>query len=544
MHKKLFAAMALLVVAMFIFIAPQAFASFPEDPGALCTDSEYFKDRGFDSASAMLKGAEEMSSESFILIFYSRYDETSRYMLPQIKQWADSNRVMIYGIDQYNRYTREYGYFNTKTSFEGWEKHISPATFRFPAAFIYNADTRLLTTRDNLSDFATLYNVLNGSGMLKEPYHDYAQAGLSSSRLGQLGLMKGTGNGFDLLRAPTRAEALTMLIRLLGHEEEALLSYLPHPFADVPKWASPYVGYAYYHGITKGVSESRFDPHSPVTAAEYLTFVLRALGYESGEGGDFAWDAPYALAHTVGIMPAGVNTREFLRADMAVVSYAALSANLKYTTSTLAHRLVHRRAADGALLGEFLDCDLSAPSAREELSQVGWRSVINIEKRSPKYVAEAVNAAIYRLPRVIMIEAPDGDAIDWAVYLMDKLNFPEGAVSDYRLQISGNAVFVIPEYTIAAKTYAALTCDGYVPDANTLVTAQFVRNNMDNILLQGADQFCDGYFADAEIVEDSDAASSYNDADAALIIRHCTETAIERARWLVSECALSPDLIR
>ena len=62
--------------------------------------------------------------------------------------------------------------------------------------------------------------------------------------------------------------------------------------------------------------------------------------------------------------------------------------------------------------------------------------------------------------------------------------------------------------------------------------------------VQGADQFCDGYFADAEIVEDSDAASSYNDADAALIIRHCTHTAIERARWLVSECALSPDLIR
>jgi hypothetical protein len=243
-------------------------------------------------------------------------------------------------------------------------------------------------------------------------------------------------------------------------------------------------------------------------------------------------------------MPAGVNTREFLRADMAVVSYAALSANLKDTSSTLAHRLVHRRAADGALLGEFLDCDLSAPSAREELSQIGWRSVINIEKRSPKYVAEAVNAAIYRLPRVIMIEAPDGDAIDWAVYLMDKLNFPEAAVSDYRLQISGNAVFVIPEYTIAAKTYAALTCDGYLPDANTLVTAQLIRNNMELILSQGAELFCDSYFADAEIVEDSDAASSYNDADAALIIRHCTDTAIERARWLVSECALSPDLIR
>ena len=544
MHKKLLAAAAMLVVALLTILAPQAFASFPEDVGALCLDSEYFKDRGFDSASAMLESAKDISSESFILIFYSRYDETSREVLPQIKQWADSNHVMIYGIDQYNRYTREHGYFNTKTSFEGWEKYLSPASFRFPAVFVYNSDTRQLTARDNLNNFGTLYNLLINTGMLKEPYHDYAQAGLSSSRLGQLGLMKGTGDGFDLLRAPTRAEALTMLIRLLGREEEALLTYLPHPFEDVPKWASPYVGYAYYHGITRGVSERRFDPHSPVTSAEYLTFVLRALGYDSGEGGDFVWDNPYALAHTTGIMPAGVNTREFLRADMAVVSYAALGAEIKGQNTTLAHRLVHRRAADGVLLSVFMGYDLSAPSAREELSQIGWHSVINIEKRSPKYVAEAVNAAIYRLPRVIMIEAPDGDAIDWAVYLMDKLSFPEEAVSDYRLQISGNGVFIIPEYTLAAKAYAALTCDGYTPDTNTSITAQFVRNNIDNILLQGADQFCDGYFADAEIVEDSDAASSYNDADAALIIRHCTETAIERARWLITECAANPELIR
>ncbi|MBO5973150.1 MAG: S-layer homology domain-containing protein, partial [Clostridia bacterium] len=481
MHKKLLAAMALLVVALLTMLAPQAFASFPEDSGALCADSEYFKDRGFDSASAMLESAKDISAESFVLVFYSRYDETSREILPQIKQWADSNRVMIYGIDQYNRYTREYGYFNTKTSFEGWEKYLSPATFRFPAVFIYNSDTRQLTARDNLTSFGTLYNLLNSSGMLKEPYHDYAQAGLSSNRLSRLGLMQGTGGGFDLLRAPTRAEALTMLIRLLGCEEEALLTYLPHPFEDVPRWASPYVGYAYYHGITRGVSENRFDPNSPVTAAEYLTFVLRALGYESGEGGDFVWDDPYALAYAAGIMPAGVNTREFLRADMAVVSYAALSADLKGLDTTLAHRLALQRAADSELLSDLTGLPVSAPSARDEMAQLPWSSVISIDKRSPKYAAEAVNAAIYSLPRVIIIEAPDGTVIDWAVYLMDKLNFPAQAVSDYRLQISGDILFIIPEYTLAAKAYAALTCDGYTPDANASITAQFVRNNMNTI---------------------------------------------------------------
>ena len=126
---------------------------------------------------------------------------------------------------------------------------------------------------------------------------------------------------------------------------------------------------------------------------------------------------------------------------------------------------------------------------------------------------------------------------------MDKLNFPAQAVSDYRLQISGDILFIIPEYTLAAKAYAALTCDGYTPDANASITAQFVRNNMNAILTQGAEMFCDGYFADAEIIEESDATADYNDADAALIIKHCTEPAIERARWLINECCANPKLI-
>lgn len=37
-----------------------------------------------------------------------------------------------------------------------------------------------------------------------------------ADRLSDLGLFQGTGNGYQLDRAPTRAEAATMLVRLLG----------------------------------------------------------------------------------------------------------------------------------------------------------------------------------------------------------------------------------------------------------------------------------------------------------------------------------------
>ena len=65
------------------------------------------------------------------------------------------------------------------------------------------------------------------------------------------------------------------------------------PFTDVADWAKPYVGYAYANGLTAGVSQTRFGSESSVTAAQFLTFVLRALGYESGK--DFPGTQPGRL---------------------------------------------------------------------------------------------------------------------------------------------------------------------------------------------------------------------------------------------------------
>ena len=58
--------------------------------------------------------------------------------------------------------------------------------------------------------------------------------------LAELNLFKGTDDGYQLDRSLTREEAATMLVRLLGQEEEALLSSAEkHPFTDVSEWADP-----------------------------------------------------------------------------------------------------------------------------------------------------------------------------------------------------------------------------------------------------------------------------------------------------------------
>ncbi len=155
-----------------------------------------------------------------------------------------------------------------------------------------------------------------------------------------LGLFKGVSEtNFDLAREPSRVEALVMLIRMLGKESEALNGAWKHPFTDVPSWADKYVAYAYEKGFTNGVSASSYGVGT-ANAAMYLTFVLRALGYSDTNGADFVWDSPFELSENVGILTDPVNTASFWRADVVLVSYAALTVQLKGSTRTLAQELI------------------------------------------------------------------------------------------------------------------------------------------------------------------------------------------------------------
>lgn len=159
-----------------------------------------------------------------------------------------------------------------------------------------------------------------------------------------MGLFLGTGTDasgrpvFELDKGMTRCEAAAMIVRLLGGETQAMRENLSTPFTDVPEWAEPYVGYAYSRGLTKGVSASSFGSRSNVTLSQYLTFVLRALGYDSGI--DFEWDSAWILTDTLGITN-GDNGRSnnFTRADAVQISYKALGVRLKGSFHTLKEKL-------------------------------------------------------------------------------------------------------------------------------------------------------------------------------------------------------------
>lgn len=162
------------------------------------------------------------------------------------------------------------------------------------------------------------------SGPYTVRYTRYADA------LHTMGLFLGTDRGYELERAGTRVEAVVMLIRLLGEESIALSGDYSHPFRDVPRWADQYVAYAYEMGYTAGVSGRSFAPDEKITSVQYLTFLLRALGYDDSRG-DFLWSEADETAHELGLITAAEKhsfSCTFYRDHMAYTSYRALSMQL------------------------------------------------------------------------------------------------------------------------------------------------------------------------------------------------------------------------
>ncbi len=175
--------------------------------------------------------------------------------------------------------------------------------------------------------------------------------------LKKLGLVRGAAEGMELSRGNTRAESITMLIRLLGEEEPALAAAHKHPFVDVDEWAQRYVGYAYRMGYTKGVTNTRYDGSSLTTATQYMTFVLRSLGY-SEESGDFQYLTAISDAVRLGVIPQSVATElnavEFKRDHVMHISYLAMSAKVKGSDRTLLSKLVSKGAVSSDAANEFL----------------------------------------------------------------------------------------------------------------------------------------------------------------------------------------------
>lgn len=232
----------------------------------------------------------------------------------------------------------------------GWEK----STGELVAARRYLAVENTMATLTVTSPTAVL-SLEGFHSLAKSTATDYNAL---ADAMKAMGLFKGSdtayGSGYDLEQPPTRIQGLIMFLRLMGEEGQALATTAQNPFVDVPAWAAPYAAYAYEKGYTKGVDSAAklFGTASAIKATEYMTFVLRALGYrDSGVTPDFTWDASLEKALALGVLTAGehrmLTEASFLRAQVVYVSYFALDASYQ-SGGTLLSRLEASGVLDSA----------------------------------------------------------------------------------------------------------------------------------------------------------------------------------------------------
>ena len=234
----------------------------------------------------------------------------------------------------------------------GWEKGTGAL----------EAGRRYLVAEDTV---ATLTVTSPTAVLSLEGYHTLTESASTdyntlAAALRTMGLFQGSGtgygSGFDLEAAPTRIQGLILFLRLIGEEEAALASTAACPFTDVPDWCQSYAAYAYQQGYTRGMDAENqiFGTNDTLTARQYVTFLLRALGYQdSGENPDFTWDTVLSRAVELGVLTPGeealLNGEPFLRAQVVYLSYFALDAPCRDGSGSLLDRLTAAGLLDGAV---------------------------------------------------------------------------------------------------------------------------------------------------------------------------------------------------
>ena len=166
------------------------------------------------------------------------------------------------------------------------------------------------------------YDFVDASGNYKPMYYG------SAKQLWESGLFWGSNGSFNLDKPITRTEGTVMVLRLLGLEQVAKEENLPCSFTDVQEWAQASVAYANTQGIVNGYSETLFGDGDEMTANQFLTLVLRAMGYRDSEG-DFVWDRAAEKAFEIGLIGEPckeqyMHSNLFLRDNVAVITYNAL----------------------------------------------------------------------------------------------------------------------------------------------------------------------------------------------------------------------------
>ena len=179
--------------------------------------------------------------------------------------------------------------------------------------------------------FACTFSMFAGAKVFEDvpAGSDYSEA---ITMLSDLGVIQGKDDGkYHPEDTITRAEACAMIARLMTGDPNVSQYVGAQSFSDVQKgsWKDSAIGYCYINGIVIGVGGNKFEPDRAITDAEFVTMVVRAMGYETA---DMKQNYPFSYmsnAQAMGLLD-GTNmvaSTDALRGEDAQVIYNALFAD-------------------------------------------------------------------------------------------------------------------------------------------------------------------------------------------------------------------------
>lgn len=168
----------------------------------------------------------------------------------------------------------------------------------------------------------------------------------AANKLKNLGIIKGTGQGFELDKPLSKSEASIIIVRLMQKEAEALQMSFPVGFSDVQSWARPYVGYLLENGLITGKLPSEFGANESITAEQFTESMLKILGYDVAIG-DFNPGQVLHKAVEIGLITAydkkSIEAGPVLNRKYAVmIAYNTLKTFVKDTETPFISRLIEK----------------------------------------------------------------------------------------------------------------------------------------------------------------------------------------------------------
>lgn len=151
--------------------------------------------------------------------------------------------------------------------------------------------------------------------------------------LSNLGILTGYEDGtFRPDNTVTRAEAATMMVRLLGLADGVEQGETSFTDVDANHWASGYINVAVAQGIVNGMGDGTFAPDATLTYGQIVKMIVCALGYEPVAKANGGWlGGGYLYAASKAGFTKGVNGTQDAaasRATVAVLMYKALEVDM------------------------------------------------------------------------------------------------------------------------------------------------------------------------------------------------------------------------